>query len=193
MLFSFEETIVRSIFDFVSHASFLKSSAVFFGSLLPWVIGIYFIVSVLLAKNFKLKFYYFSLATLSIILSRGIITEVIRNFIYTLRPFEFFAPELVISHAVESGMLSGHMALLTPLALTFLIMSKRQGLIASLIVLLIGFARIAAGVHWVSDVFMGIAVGALSFLIIRTVLPKRLSSKPIIGNDKEIDEKPLVV
>ncbi|MCK9497479.1 MAG: phosphatase PAP2 family protein [Candidatus Colwellbacteria bacterium] len=189
MPFPFEETIVRSIFDVVNRAAFLKSATVFLGSFLPWIIGIFLIISILASKSFKLKFYYFSLASLSVILSRGIIAEVIQNFACVQRPFEVFNMSPVIDSAFKTGMPSGHMALLTPLALTFLIMNKRQGLIASIAVFLAGFARVAAGVHWISDVLAGIAVGIISFLIIKAILPKKLSDVPA----NEMDDKSQVV
>lgn len=184
--FPFEETIVKAVFGAVSHASFLKPVTVFFGSVVPWVAGIWFTLSLIRAKSFKLKFYYLALAALGVVISRGIITEAAYNFIYIPRPFEFLDMAPVIPHALQSGMPSGHMAFLTPLALAFVSMKKRFGFISGAFIVAIGAARMAGGVHWASDIVAGILVGIAGFLIAKAILPKKLS----IGYSEpaEIDE-----
>ena len=184
--FPFEETIVKAVFSAVSHASFLKPVTVFLGSVAPWIAGAWFTLSIARAKSFKLKFYYFALAALGIIISRGIITETAYNFFYIPRPFEFFDMAPVIPHAFKSGMPSGHMALLTPLAFTFILMRRKSGFVAGAAIIAIGMARIAGGVHWMSDIAAGMLVGAAGFFIAKAILPKKLS----IGYSEpaEIDE-----
>jgi membrane-associated phospholipid phosphatase len=189
MLFPFEETLVRAVFDVVNRAAFLKSTAVFLGSISPWILATWFLISLLGIKSFKLRFYYGSLAVIGILISRGIITEALRNLIYIPRPFEFFDVGPVISHAVTTGMPSGHMAFLVPIAVVFILMKRKDGMVAAAGVLLVGIARIAAGVHWISDVVIGIAAGIAGFYLAKALLPKRLSDNPHIDEvtQEEID------
>ncbi|MFA4999164.1 MAG: phosphatase PAP2 family protein [Parcubacteria group bacterium] len=187
MPFPFEETAVRTVFTAISHASFLKPIVVFVGSVLPWVIALWFVVTVFRIKSFKLKFYYFALATIAIIISRGIITEMLYSLFYSPRPFEFFGISPVISHALKSGMPSGHMAWLVPIAFSFLSMRRRTGIVAASLVALVGIARIIGGVHWPSDIVIGIVVGIVGFVVARAILPAKLSVEHL--KKAEIDEE----
>ncbi len=189
--FPFEEQIVKWLFEAVSQASFLKPVTVFLGLVAPWAIGLWFLFSLSRVRSFKLKFYYFALAALGMIVSRGIITEAAYTFFYSPRPFEFFDMAPVIPHALTSGMPSGHMALLIPLALTFISMNKKSGIIAGSLIIITGAARVIGGVHWISDIIAGIAVGVIGFYIAKAALPKKLS----IGHNEqeEMDEPKLLV
>lgn len=184
--FPFEESIVRTVFETVSNASFLKPITVFFGSVVPWIIAGWFMLSLSRARSFKLKFYYFALAALGIIISRGIITEAAHSFFYSSRPFELFEMTPVIAKGFESGMPSGHMAFLIPLVLAFIHMKKKQGLFAGGLALLAGAARVAGGVHWISDILAGVLAGVAGFFIAKAILPGKLS----IGYEEppEVDE-----
>jgi membrane-associated phospholipid phosphatase len=71
------------------------------------------------------------------------------------------------------------MALLFPIALTFISMKKKKGIIVLALVMLVGAARIVAGVHWLSDILVGLLAGAAGFLIARAILPKKLSIEPV--------------
>lgn len=191
MPFSFEENLVRAMFEFLSHASFLKPIAVFFGSVAPFIVVIWFLVAIIAARSFKLKFYYFSLAALGAIISRGVITEAIQTFFYAARPFERFGSDPIIAHAINSGMPSGHMAFLVPIALAFMAMGKKEGIIAFIAVIITGIARVALGAHWFSDIAAGITVGIVGFFAAKALLPKKLSAAVTdentegTGNDRE--------
>lgn len=178
--------MVKAVFTAVHQASFLKPLAIFFGSILPWVIVIWFMTKVWRIKSFKLRFYYLALSSLGALISRGVITRAIQAFSYFPRPFETFEMSPVIPRALASSMPSGHMAFLIPIVFTFILMRKKQGYVALILTLLVGLARVSAGLHWPTDIIVGVAVGAIGFLIAKLLMPGKLSAG--LSENIEIDE-----
>jgi len=180
MALPFEEYLIKAVFEIVNQSSFLRLIVIFLGSILPWIIIIWFITTVLYIKSFKLKFYYFAIAIISIIISRGFIVETVHSIFYFPRPFEVFGVTPIISSALTSGLLSGYMALLAPIALTFLLIHKKSGIVAISLVILAGIAGAVAGIYWISALLSGLFIGALSFLFIKKILPSISSIAPDI-------------
>ncbi len=135
------------------------------------------------------RIYFFSLASLSIILSRGIITELIRFFYNRQRPFEIFPIQTLISQESGGSLPSGHATAFFALFLALYYFAKQNDLPRadsqvkagwnlkpvwwSLgIISAMGIARIFVGVHWISDILAGAAIGLLSAFIIKKILPK---------------------
>ncbi len=139
---------------------------IFLGSWLIFVLGAFFTWQLFKEKQWQKRFYLFATATISLILSRAIITEIITYFYYRPRPFEVFGVAPLIEHAPSASFPSGHITFIMPIALSFFLISKRAGFLALFGVLLIGLGRVALGVHWPSDIAGGMAVGLLSFLVI---------------------------
>jgi len=171
----FEESLIRVVFEIVNQSSFLRLITIFLGSVLPWIIIIWFIISLFRVQGFRLKFYYFALAVISIIISRVLIVGIINKIFYFSRPFEAFDISPIISHALTSGLLSGYMAVLMPIVLIFFLIHKKSGVIIMSLVFFVGIARIAAGVYWSSTVLAGLILGALSFLLVKIILLPNLS------------------
>jgi undecaprenyl-diphosphatase len=75
------------------------------------------------------------------------------------RPFvaEHFTP--LISHAADASFPSDHLAALGAVTICVWFTSRRLGFIVGLIALVVGFARVYVGVHYVSDVAGGFALG----------------------------------
>ena len=116
----FEFSLFQFLNNLVGHSGFLDWFIVFLGQYFPYflVAGIAW----LLAKetNWKQRFYYFSFLTLAVILSRGLITEIIRFFYSRVRPFAELGFDPLIEHAATSSFPSGHAA--TYFALAFVIL-----------------------------------------------------------------------
>lgn len=150
----------------------------------------YFLV--LLAVHFLFKeksrvrrIYFFSLASLSVILSRGIITELIRFFFNRQRPFEILSVQTLISQDPGGSLPSGHAAAFFALFLALYYFAKQNSwslkpIWWSLgIILAMGIARIFVGVHWSSDILAGAAIGLLSALIIKKILSEpKINTNP---------------
>lgn len=78
-----------------------------------------------------------------------------------LRPFDLL--EGVESLLPETGYAfpSGHASFFMAIAVSVLFLHRRAGYVFLLFALLIGFSRIAAGVHFPADILGGFALGAL--------------------------------
>ena len=75
------------------------------------------------------------------------------------RPFvaEHFTP--LVSHAADASFPSDHLAALGAVTICVWFTSRRLGCIVGLIALVVAFARVYVGVHYVSDVVGGCALG----------------------------------
>ncbi|TRZ64988.1 MAG: phosphatase PAP2 family protein [Spirochaetia bacterium] len=148
------------------------------------LLAVYFLFK---EKSRVRRIYFFSLASLSVILSRGIITELIRFFYNRQRPFEVFHLQTLISQDPGGSLPSGHSTAFFALFLTLYYFAKQNNwnlkpVWWSLgIVLVMGIARIFVGVHWPSDILAGAVIGLLSALIIKKILPEPKSSDLATG------------
>jgi len=174
-MFSFERGISEAIFRFSSQAVFLKPLLAFCGEVLPYALGAYFIVKLFKVKSLKLRYYYLFLTVLSALIARGIMTETIRFFFKVSRPFVQMGVEPLISQASTSSFPSGHMAFLIPISLVTLSINKRAGKWFMALTLLVGVSRVFLGVHWISDILGGIAIGIAGYAAAKLLLPKKLS------------------
>ncbi len=78
--------------------------------------------------------------------------------------------KLLVPHGADGGMPSHHMVFMTALTLIIYRLQRDLGLLFLGITLLSGFARISAGIHYPSDVLVGIFLGWLvSYLYLRLV------------------------
>ncbi|HEY4498063.1 MAG TPA: phosphatase PAP2 family protein [Candidatus Paceibacterota bacterium] len=157
---------------------------VFLAKYLFYFLILLFLVIYFKEKNWPRRFYFFSLATIGVVISRGITTPLIRFWYYRPRPFAALAIEPLISHSLNSSFPSGHMAFLIPLGLVLWLLNKKAGLIFLFGAVTVGFARIAVGVHWPSDILGGILVGIAGFILARLILRKIKSRIPPAGARK---------
>jgi undecaprenyl-diphosphatase len=138
---------------------------VFFASYLPYiliVIAVYLLFTK--EKNWRQRLYIFSVFALSAILSRGLITEIIRFFYYHPRP-----------SGPGNSFPSGHMTFYFVLALAvFFLLNKKWGWFFIASVIIIGLARVLAGIHWYSDIAGGILIAAACYFFVEKILlPKK--------------------
>ncbi|KKU14925.1 hypothetical protein A3A20_00095 [Candidatus Wolfebacteria bacterium RIFCSPLOWO2_01_FULL_45_19] len=129
----------------------------------------YFIFAV--KKDWRERWYYFAAGLLSVFLARWIVTDVIRFFYYRPRPFLAFDFAPLIESA-SASFPSGHAAFFFALVPFAFLLDKKFGYWFTGAVVLMGFARVAAGVHWPSDIIGGAATGLLSFAAVWFILPK---------------------
>ena len=110
-----------------------------------------------------------------------ILALVVRHFWYDPRPFVVggFAP--LIPHAADNGFPSDHTLLAAALAATVGFSSRKVAAAMWVIALLVGFARVAAGVHHWADIAGSIVIVLASALAAHAIMPK-LWNKNIRAN-----------
>ncbi|MBI2010632.1 MAG: phosphatase PAP2 family protein [Candidatus Colwellbacteria bacterium] len=171
-MLGFPDEQLFSLVDRLVGNWFVNWLFVFGAKYLIYLLLIFFLIAILKEKNFERRFYYFSLATIGAIISRGIATPLIRFWYYRPRPFVDFSFDPLISHPLNSSFPSGHMAFLIPLSLVLWFLNKKAGSVFILASLIVGFSRIAVGVHWPSDILGGILIGIAGFVLAQLILKK---------------------
>ncbi len=143
---------------------FLDWFLVFLAEYLIFILAIIAVILILREKNWRRRTYFVVLVTISTILARGILTELIQFYYYHPRPFVALSFTPLVEHAPTSSFPSGHLAFFS-VVLTVWLINRRWGIGFIIGALLIGLARISAGIHWPTDILGGALVGAISFLI----------------------------
>lgn len=167
---AFDITIFNVLHSLTESLSILNWLFVFIAQYLPYILaGIFALLIPIKEKNMARRLYIGGVALLSVIISRGIIVEIIRYFYQRPRPFETLQFEPLFDKFTASFP-SGHMAFFFALLPAVFILSKKWGWIFTILAILIGLARIISGVHWPSDILAGAAIGLLSGLGVKYLL-----------------------
>ena len=98
----------------------------------------------------------------AVVLSRLVLTEIIRWIWFRPRPFVSHAVNLLIAHDNEGSFPSGHVAFFFALAMAVYFYNRRAGQWLFAAAILISVARVFAGVHYPSDILAGALVGMLA-------------------------------
>lgn len=163
--------LFKFLFDFSHRYNILTWLVEFIADYLIYLLIFALIYFLLFRVNSRQRLYLFLFTTLSIIITRGIVTELVRFFYSRPRPFvELDLP--VFGHAATGSLPSGHMAFLIPIALAVWYENRKLGSWLLGLTILIGAARVASGLHWPTDIIAGIALGGLVFFAMRKFLPK---------------------
>jgi undecaprenyl-diphosphatase len=145
---------------------------IFSANYLGYFLVLAIIIFLIKIKDRKQRIYFFSLAILSVILARGIITEIIRFFYYQPRPFLVLEIQPLIAQAPTGSFPSGHAAAFFALALAVFYFNRKWGCWIFALSLFMGLARIFTGVHWPSDILAGVLIGLVSAFLVKKLLPK---------------------
>lgn len=170
------DSLIFEFFNSLIGKSFLIDGIfVFLAKYLIYFLVFIFLLYAFRIKNWKERMRVFTIGILATILSRGILTPLIRFFVERQRPFILMDAESLIGYVGERAFPSGHMAFIVPLMIVLWYVNKRVGTWGLIGAFLIGIARIGAGVHWPSDVVGGFLVGVVSYAIVRIVLKRKFS------------------
>lgn len=146
---------------------------IFFAEYLGYFIVLIAIFILFKERNWRRRIYFFALAGLSVILARGLITEIIRFFYYRPRPFLALQFQSLLGNSDIAGSFpSGHATAYFALALAIFYFNKKWGWRCLIFSLLIGAARIFTGVHWPSDILAGAVIGLLSVFAVKKIIPQ---------------------
>ncbi len=182
---SLNELIFQSMHSPAGRFFIVDMSVVFLARYLIYILTAYFIFTAILRGKWRKRLSLLSLATLSVILSRGIIVPVVGFLFYNPRPFVSLGFEPLINHVVTSSFPSGHMAFLVPVGLTLWLVRRKAGTWFLAATLLVGVARVVAGVHWPFDILGGILSGIIGFGVAYVLLKKFL----VLGDTRAPSEE----
>jgi len=144
---------------------------IFLAEYLAWVVGIGVFLFLIFGRNKKKELWMLIEAFSAGILSRFIFTEIIRYFYDRPRPFEVLSSVYqLIQHSPGGSFPSGHAAFFFALATGVFFHRKWWGVLFYIAALAISLSRVAAGLHWPSDVLAGAVIGILSAWLVKMLL-----------------------
>jgi undecaprenyl-diphosphatase len=166
------------IHNLSGHIAFFDYLAIFFADWLTYFLVLAFLILVYYQIGTRQKLYLLLEGTLAVILSRGILTTIIRFFYVHPRPFDVYGFTPLISES-GSSFPSGHMAWFFALALVVWYADRRSGAWFLVLTAIMGVARIYVGVHWPYDILGGAALGLLCGWSIHALLknPRKALAK----------------
>ncbi len=165
----FEAHVVSQIQQLIIVSPMWIEIAIFFAR---WFIFVYIILAFVLWRARKTSSRHAVFEAAWAALMSILITTLIALFIHRARPFLApFDPAFPITHFIpppfNTSFPSGHTAVSTAIAAAMFYVNRRVGILAFVCAALIAFSRVAVGVHYPSDLLGGIAVGLLSFALVR--------------------------
>ncbi|MBI2591711.1 MAG: phosphatase PAP2 family protein [Candidatus Brennerbacteria bacterium] len=166
----FDTVIFNFLRSFVGKIQFFDWLIIFLADDLAYVLVFAALVYFVFIKNRILQWRLFLSALLAVILSRGIITELFHFFYNHPRPFFALSFEPLIQKLNSNSFPSGHAAFFFALSGILFFENKRLGIWFFIASILMGIARVAAGVHWPTDIIAGFLVGILSAVISRRII-----------------------
>ena len=174
-----------SIFYFFNNFAFRSSvldalilfSAVFLGYWM--VLGVLALVAAtFLYRHLNIRSPDIEIAIVSLasaLVARFGITELIRFFYLRPRPFEALADVNQLLFREGGGSFpSGHAAFSFALAAVITFYYPKTGILFFVAAILISFARIAAGVHWPSDILGGAMIGISTGFLVHAIIKRFL-------------------
>ncbi len=165
------------LFSFIHSGSgrnlLLDDFAVFWAQYLPYLVTLGFLSLALLQPSRRRRWAMLLEGALVVIVSRGILTELIRFVFSTSRPFEALNFTALITESGHSFP-SGHAAFFFALGTVVFLVDYFWGYWFLGFALTNGLARVFIGVHWPVDIVGGAAVGILSALLVRKLLEPHL-------------------
>lgn len=158
----------------VGQSALLDWLIIFLGSYSVYFLVLGFILLIFFKKDWRSRLHYSSFTSLAIIVSMGL-TKIIQFFFNRPRPFAVLNFNPLIGHEATAALPSGHAAFFFALAFSVFLISKKWGWVYLSAAILMGAARVAAGVHWPLDIAAGFLVAALSFFVVKWLLALRKS------------------
>lgn len=176
---SFDITIFKIINSFAGKSDFLDFLGIFLAEYLAYILVIVAILIIFYEPNWRKRFYDFLFVAAAVILSRGLITTVIRFFYHRERPFVVMPDEVIklIEKNPEASFPSGHATLFFALAMAIYYIRPKYFPYFLASAILMGIARVFVGVHYSLDIFGGAIVGLLSGYLIHRFFPKLPENK----------------
>jgi len=154
------------------------------GVYILWALLALFLILVFKEEGERRKAYLLGFAFLLALVARGIITEIIRFFVKHPRPFTVLDIPHLSGNITSPSFPSGHAVLLAALVCVIAMMAhKRWTIVAIISALISGLARVAMGIHWVSDILAGFLLALIVFFILYRILPPSFGTSSGVRHD----------
>lgn len=107
-----------------------------------------------------------------------LVSELISSIYVRQRPFAVDSRvKLLVPHAADGGMPSHHVVFMVTLAVSVYFYDRRIAAVLALLTLISGIARVAAGIHYPTDIVAGAVLGAVIVCLYRWALVKFAGDK----------------
>ena len=170
----FNLSIFELLHGLAGRSPFLDFTVVSIAQYAAYLALIIFVVGIVrMRADWRMRVAIFAHAALAVILARGIVTEGIRFFFPSVRPFLTLGFEPLLTET-SNAFPSGHAAVFFALATTLFFYDRKKGWWFLAFALINGIARVIAGVHWPVDIVGGVLVGVLGGVVIRILLKPHL-------------------
>ena len=169
---SYDQAVLEALHNLASQSKILDWLVVFFGSYVPYLMVVGVVVVLFFESDWRKRLRDAAQIALSAILSWGIITQIIHFFYFRPRPFVALGFTSLIHHDNSPSFPSGHAAFFFALAFALFLASRKWGWLFIGLSVLMGIARVMAGVHWPLDIVSGILVSFLSVAVVKWALDK---------------------
>lgn len=168
-MFSLDQKAFQFVYAASHRSELWNVLAIFFAEWMPYLLVLAFLVLVFYQKGWRRRVYLFCEGALAIILARGIVTSVIQYFYHEPRPYSFygFTP---LFNETGCSFPSAHAAWFFALALVVWFANRKWGWWFFALAVLMGIARVYAGVHWPIDIIGGAVIGLLCAWFIHWLL-----------------------
>lgn len=168
---------IAVFFSSLAHSSpFTEAGTVFFAQYFPYIVFAGFLY---VAFRERRTFYAWCVLAAeglgAAVIARGVV-EVIRFFFHRPRPFIANSDIAALIEKTSASFPSGHAAFFFALATTVYLHNKKWGWWFFLASVIIGLARMMAGVHYLTDIIGGALLGSLvAWIVHKLVAGKTLS------------------
>ncbi|MDP1719273.1 MAG: phosphatase PAP2 family protein [bacterium] len=169
---SYDLSLFNFLHDLAGQSKIFDILIVFFATYLPYLMVLGALVILFLEPSWRKRFRNFALTALSVLLASGIITSLIKYFYLHPRPFIALGFMPLLSRDSSPSFPSSHTVLIFAIAFAVFFFARKWGWLYLAAATLVGIARVAGGVHWPSDIIGGIAIAAISVLVVNWALAK---------------------
>ncbi len=164
-----DEVVFQAVYGLAHQSNFIDWAITLVAEHLAYVAIIVAIFIVSFEPSWRARMKMFFFVSLTVLVSRWIIAEPIRSFIFRPRP-PLVLGIVSLFHESAPAFPSGHASVFFALAFTMFLFNKKLGYWFLTFAILNGVARIAAGVHWPSDILGGAVVSAIAFFVVKALI-----------------------
>ena len=157
-----DNTIVSTLNTWATADPLHQAITVGLANYLPYVTGIIFIIFLFrLHQSWRLRFEEGFITVLAAILTRFPLGSIIKGVVARPRPFVSLTHITPLITETDFSFPSGHALFFFALATAIFCQDKAWGTLFFVLAVLIGLGRIAAGIHYPSDILGGAIIGIL--------------------------------